>query len=100
MYASEIDGDYYKCACGDTVEHSRLLSSRNGYVSDCCKSRGWDFFEHKGAWHTKKPSQTREDVIHNSNAYDRWVSETDWYRYHRDKDYQELRSIELQEAQK
>ena len=62
MYASERDGDYYTCACGHTTEHSYLLSSRSGFITKCCRQRGWDFFEYRGLWLSKKPEETHDEV--------------------------------------
>lgn len=92
MYASERDGCYYKCLCGDTIEHSYLISSSNGFIADCCKAKGWDKFEYGAVVITKHPDETYDDARGRSDAYDKWCKETDWDRYHRDGSYREARS--------
>lgn len=92
MYASEMDGDYYKCACGKTTEHSYLLSSSDGFITDCCREAGWVEFEYKGVWHKKKPEETFNEVKRRADAYEQWHKETDWPRYYRDNNYRESRS--------
>lgn len=88
-YASERDGDYYSCACGETTKHSYLLSSRSGFVSECCREKGWDYFEHKGIWLTKTPDQTIEERKQESDNYYEWVRGVDWEKYYSNKDYRE-----------
>lgn len=71
-YASERDGDYYTCACGDTIKHSYLLSSSDGYISDCCKEKGWDYRTIGIGYFVKKPSETWEDVEARSRTKREW----------------------------
>ena len=95
MYLSESEGDYYTCACGETTKHSYLISSRSGYITKCCKENGWDYFEYRGIWRTKRSNQTRDDVVKEANRYTEWVKSVDWNRYHTDPAYREIKSKEF-----
>ena len=74
MYLSERDGDFYTCACGETEEHSYLLSSANGFISDCCRKNGWAEFKYKGSVHRKRPEETIQEIKDDSDLYYKWLS--------------------------
>jgi hypothetical protein len=96
-YASERDGDYYTCICGESSRHSYLTSSRDGYIAECCENKGWEQFHYGTILLTKKPGETQEDAINRSKAYNEWYTETDWERYYKDKSYRKARTRSFQE---
>lgn len=64
MYASERDGDYYECLCGDTEYHSYLTSERdNTRLMDCCKKKGYEYFTIGTVQHLKRPNETYKQVV-------------------------------------
>ena len=96
-YASEIDGDNYTCACGTSTHHSYLLSSKDGFIDSCCKSKGWAVFEYQGILRTKYPDETIADVKRRVDTYNTWYTSVDWDKYHRNSDYRKERSEKLKE---